>query len=101
MVWKFLLIDFVKVDTEKASFKPENIWKAAVLRLNRKVEARFTFLSERSDNALNLGKVPVPLDTENHALPLATFEQEDFTVLYTTNPRWRHLIDEVQREDEA
>ena len=101
MVWKFLLIDFVKVDTEKASFKPENIWKAAVLRLNRKVEARFTYLSERSVSALSLGKVPTPLDTENHAFPLATFEQDQyFTVIYTTNPTWQRLVDEVQRKDE-
>ena len=102
MVWKFLLIDFVKVDTEKASFKPENIWKAAVLRLHKKVEARFTFLTERSDSALNLGKVPAPLDTENHAFPLATFEQDqDYTVLYTTNPRWRRLVHEAQSKDQT
>ena len=102
MVWKFLLIDFVKVDTEKASFKPENVWKAAVLRLHRKVEARFTFLSERSESALSLGKVPPPLDTEDHAFPLATLEHDQlYTVIYTTNPSWRRLVEEVQRKDEA
>ena len=73
-----------------------------MLRLHRKVEARFTFLSERSVSALSLGKVPPPLDTETHTFPLATFEcDQDHTVIYTTNPSWRRLVDEVQRKDEV
>ena len=102
MVWKFLLIDFVKVDTEKASFKPENIWKAAVLRLNRKVEARFTFLTERSDNAFNLGKVPPPLDTETHTFPLATFQYVGhYTVEYITTPSWLRLVEKMGCDDKV
>ena len=73
-----------------------------MLRRNRKVEARFTFLSERSVSALCLGKVPPPLDAENHAFPLATLEHDqDYTVIYNTNPRWQRLVDEVQRKDEV
>ena len=43
MLWKFFLIDFTRVDTEKIKFEPKRPWRAAVLRLERKFHARHTF----------------------------------------------------------
>ena len=40
MLWKFVLIDFVQVQTEGREFKPEKIWAAAERRLMCKMEAR-------------------------------------------------------------
>ena len=99
MVWKFFLIDFVKVDTENAKFKPENVWRAAVLRVQRKIEARHTFLSDRLADALSLRRAPPApsLDAEDHALPLARFETRDDTeVVCILDPQWRRLVDEMR-----
>ena len=69
MLWKFFLIAFVKVDTENAKFEPENIWKAAVGRLQRKIEARIAHLRDRTQTAVCLGNNPQPLTSERTTPP--------------------------------
>ena len=77
ILWKFVIIAFVQVDTNKAEFKPDVIWQAAVTRLHNKITARHEYLVRRSKKLFNLGKNVVPLDSETHAEPLVYFEHED------------------------
>lgn len=52
MLWKFFVIDFTRVDTDKLRFEPTHPWKAAVLRVDSKVQARHAFLSRQATDAL-------------------------------------------------
>ena len=93
MVWKFVVISFVQVDTEHKDFKPEEVWKAAVSRTQHKIVARHTYLRERARRLFNLGKNVVPLDSETHAEPLAYFEHEDpHEVLVHYSQPYRDLL---------
>ena len=97
MLWKFFLIDFTRVDTDKLVFEPKRPWRAAVLRLERKFQARHTFLVQQVQNAIDLGKSPPPLNSETHAFPLAEFDcTERGEVTITSHPEWRRVVDEAR-----
>ena len=77
MVWKFFIIEFVKVDTEGATYDPTKIWKAAVGRFQNKVEARLTYLNDRTRDSVDLGRVPPPPISGEGTEPLVTFELQE------------------------
>jgi len=96
VLWKFFLIDFTRVDTDKLKFKPERPWRAAVQRVDRKFRARHTFLTQQAKDAVNLGRSPPPLTSEVHALPLAVYAStESFEVTYSPHPEWLRVVTEV------
>ena len=76
MLWKFLLIDFVRVDTDKLRFDPDRVWRAAVRRLEVKISSRTTYLIRRSIKAVGLDRAPPPLDSETHSQPLVCYHYE-------------------------
>ena len=71
------LISYTRVDTEGTEFKPEEIWRASVLRLHNKIISRHEYLQDRANKQVRLGKNTHPLDSETHCQPLAHFESED------------------------
>jgi hypothetical protein len=77
LLWKFVLISYTRVDTEGTEFKPEEIWRASVLRLHNKIISRHEYLQDRANKQVRLGKNTHPLDSETHCQPLAHFESED------------------------
>ena len=96
LLWKFIVIAFVQVDTEHADFKPEDIWKAAVSRTQNKIVARHTYLRKRARKLFHLGKNVVPLNSETHAEPLAYFEHEDpYEVHIHYSEPYRDLLAEL------
>ena len=96
MLWKFFLIDFTRVDTDSYKFKPDRPWHAAVLRMERKFQARRTFLTRQAVDAADLGKPPPPLTSETHALPLVAISSTDsFEIAYTPHPEWVRVVAEV------
>ena len=100
MLWKFFLIDFTRVDTDKLKFKPGRPWRAAVLRLHRKFQARHTLLTQQVTDALDLGRTPPSLSSETHALPLVILEgSEDFQISFTIHPEWARVVEEASIDD--
>ena len=100
MVWKFFLVDFVRVDTDKLRFDPDRIWRAAVRRLETKISARTTFLIRRSVKAVGLDRAPPPpLDSETHTEPLVRYHYEtlfpDFEVRATYSTAYTELLKQV------
>ena len=93
LLWKFVLISFTRVDTEGAEFKPDEIWRASVLRLHSKIISRHEFLQDRANKQVRLGKNTHPLDSETHSHPLAYFESEDrMTVQVSYSDPYRALM---------
>ena len=99
MLLKFFLIDFTRVDTDKLKFEPARPWRAAVQRVNRKFQARHTFLTQQAKDAVDLGRSSPPLTSESHALPLvAIASSENFEVLFTPlppPPEWARVVNKV------
>ena len=96
MPWKFFLIDFTRVDTDKLKFEPRRPWRAAVLRLERKFQARLTFLTQQVTDAIDLGRAPPALNSETHALPLVAFaSSEIFEVTATPHPAWQRVVEQA------
>ena len=97
VLWKFVIIAFVQVDTDKAEFKPDAIWKAAVTRTHNKIAARHKYLERRAEKLFNLGKNVCPLSSETHAEPLAYFEQGqlEYEVECTYAKSFRELLAEL------
>jgi hypothetical protein len=96
VLWKFFLIDFTRVDTDKLKFKPERPWRAAVQRVDRKFRARHTFLTQQANDAVNLGRSPPSLTSEGHALPLVAYAStENFEVTYSPHPEWLRVVSEA------
>ena len=96
MLWKFFLVDFTRVDTDKLKIEPIRPWRAAVLRTNRKFQARHTFLSRQAIDAMDLGRPPPPLTSETHALPLVVIESsENFEISFTPHPEWLRIVKEA------
>jgi hypothetical protein len=96
VLWKFFLIDFTRVDTDKLKFEPARPWRAAVLRVDRKLRARHTFLVQQARDAADLGKPPPPLTSEPHAIPLvAITSSENLEITLTPHPEWERTVKEA------
>ena len=96
VLWKFFLIDYTRVETDKLKFEPARPWRAAVQRVDRKFRARHTFLAQQAKDAVNLGRSPPPLTSEGHALPLAVYAStETFEVTYSPHPEWLRVVAEA------
>jgi hypothetical protein len=97
MMWKFFLIDYTRVDTDKITFDPGRIWKAAVFRLENKIRARHTYLENRTSRAINLGRNPPPLNAEEHSAPLARIVYHDeYSVTRIDSPHYSALLKELE-----
>ena len=97
MMWKFFLIDYTRVDTDKLTFDPTRIWKAAVYRFENKIRARHTYLENRTRRATNLGRPPPPLSAETHSAPLARIEYHDnHTVIRTNHAHYSTLLKDLE-----
>ena len=94
ILWKFVVIAMVKVDTEGARFKEAEVWKAAVRRLKSRVDAAQVTVERRAETALGLGHSPPPLDAECRAWePLVYFEYDDsFQVITHYSDPYNELI---------
>ena len=100
MLWKFFLIDFTRVDTDKLKFEPTRLWRAAVLRVHRKFQARHTFLTQQVTDSVDLGRSPPSLSAETHALPLVIIEgAEDFTISFNPHPEWTRVVNKARIGD--
>lgn len=95
VLWKFVVIAFVQVDTNKAEFKPDAIWRAAVTRTYNKITARGEYLVRRAKKQTNLGKNTHPLNSETHAEPLASFEDQMGEVTCTYSKPFKELLAEL------
>ena len=77
MLWKFTMISMVRVDTDKAKFKPPDIWSSALRRLDRKIEAYARHAKSKQIRAIGLGRAAPPLHAFNPVLaPLAELNEE-------------------------
>ena len=77
MVWKFTVIQMVRVDTERAKFKPGQIWSAALRRLDNKINAYAHAAKRKQVRAIGLGRNAPPRHAFNPALaPLAELDPE-------------------------
>ena len=67
-----------------------------MLRVERKFQARRTFLTRQAIDAAGLGKPPPPLNSETHALPLvAIASTESFEVAFTPHLEWVRVVTEA------
>jgi len=90
IIWKFLLIVFTQVDTERIKFNPDRVWKNALWRLKDRLIAYTARASRNARTAHNNGRPPPPLTTQNRWLePIAHLEQREAhpgTTLILSNP---------------
>ena len=69
-----------------------------MLRVNRKFQARHTFLTRPATDAVDLGRSPPPLTSETHALPLVAIESsENFEISFTPHPEWLRVVKEASK----
>jgi hypothetical protein len=94
VLWKFLVIDMVKVDTEGAKFDVKKVWQAAARRLKSRVDSARTTIERKVDRAWRLVGSPPPLEAVNRAWePLCYFEYTDiFTVTTHYSTPYLELI---------
>ena len=76
MIWKFAVIQMVKVDTERAKYSPGQIWSSALKRLDSKIEAYARVARSKYVRANGLGRYPPPTTAFNPTLaPLAELDE--------------------------
>ena len=78
ILWKFVVIDMVKVDTEGAQYDVTKVWHAAVRRWEARAEAARVKLERKVASAIGLGNQPPPLEADCEAWdPVIYFEYDD------------------------
>ena len=94
ILWKFVVIDMVKVDTEGAKYDVDKVWTSAVRRLASRVEASRTALERRVASALDLGRDRPSLTPGNRSwAPLLHFEyHDDFQLSTHYSAPYRELL---------
>ena len=86
MMWKFTVIDMVKVDTDRYKFQPENVWRSALRRLDAKIDSYARKAKRKQIRAIGLRRNAPPRHAFNPALaPLAEIDS-DFDL--TRNPAY-------------
>ena len=84
IIWKFLVIDMVKVDTEGAKFEVSKVWQSASQRLRSRVDSAIVAVERKVDSAMRLERNPPPLEADNRAWePLLFFEYTDHYTVTT------------------
>ena len=102
IVWKFLAIDMVKVDTEGLKFDGNKVWVAAIRRLASRIESAETGLRRRVQAALSLGRGVPPIEAHNKAWePLLYFEYTiDYQILTHYSDPYLELLQLVKTHDD-
>ena len=95
IVWKFVIIDFVAVDTDNRRFEAEQVWKAAVRRTHGRIQAHAARVKRKVAAAWGLGRpTPSLRDDVVAASPLADFNGETGEVQW--HPAWTQLLDTLK-----
>ena len=102
ILWKFVVIDMVKVDTEGARFDVKQVWRAAVRRWEARAEAARIALERKVARTLGLGNSPPPLEADCAAWdPILHFEyDEDYKVLTHYSAPYLELLAVAHASDE-
>ena len=101
VLWKFVIIDFVKVDTEGAKFEVDKVWRAAVSRMKDRVDANRERLRLKVRSAIRRGRAPPPLESDNAAMfPIGMYRyHQDFTLHTEYSGHYLDLLDSLKLAD--
>ena len=95
ILWKFIIIDFVNVDTEARAFVAEDVWKAAVRRTHGRLLAQSQRVRRKVVAAWSMDRLTPPLRADIvEASPLADYHGETGEVQW--HPEWITLLDQLQ-----
>ena len=94
ITWKFIIIDFVQVDTDGRAFVAEDVWKAAVRRTHGRLLAQSLKVRRKVLAAWSMGRPAPPLRADIiEAEPLADYHGETGEVQW--HPEWILLLDQL------
>ena len=64
IMWKFIIIDFVQVDTNNRPFDAVQVWKATMRRTHGRLQAQAVRVRRKVTDAWGLGKPTPPLGSD-------------------------------------
>ena len=99
ILWKFTIIDFVQVDTCGHKYDAANVWKAAVRRMESRMQARAVMIADRTRGRIAFGQWDVPSMKADDDLirPLGAF---DVYGTITRSDEWERTVSNAEGSPE-
>ena len=95
IIWKFIIIDFVQVDTDGRAFVAADVWKSAVRRTHGRLLAQSQKVRRKVLAAWDMGRLTPSLRADAaEAFPIADYHGETGDVQW--HPEWISLLDELE-----